>query len=197
MCLLCLLPGHYVERSPFMHPHPFVLPSTIWIMFFGGNLFIYFNLLQSEHQSLSQPHSLIPSPLHYSLSPVPTHFSQAMFIPSTPHTCHPQVVHQMPVEFPSFPHRHTCSHFSSILQLPGLLRSLLTCNSFPHQSLASYWPRSFVRLSDCSCCYVAFCQCSQAFVFACLAWLFCISSLLLCGLNTTAVWRVWTWHPCL
>ena len=53
--------------------------------------------------SVSSPCSLLP-----------------VYFPPTPQTCRPQPVHQMPSDFPSFPNLDTCSHFLSVLQLPGL-----------------------------------------------------------------------------
>ncbi len=97
-----------------------------------------FSLCQYEllHVDFPLNHSLIPSPPHCSRSwsPAPAHFSQAMFSLSTPQTCHSLGIHQMPSDFPFFPHYLTAPpKYTPVLT--SLIYSAVTWTSPPTSSI--------------------------------------------------------------
>lgn len=87
-----------------------------------------------------QPHSLILSPLHCCLSVsslrslLPGHVLSSHSPDPLSSSCPTDALKL----FLLSPPLNTCSHFSSVLQLPDPLRLLVTCNSFSHQPLTSY-----------------------------------------------------------
>ncbi len=86
---------------------------------------------QSAPQFLFSTTLSSPSPPHcsQSLSPAPAHFSQAMYFPSTPQTCHPLAIHQMPSDIPFVPHYLTAPpKYTPVLT--SLICSAIAC-AFP------------------------------------------------------------------